>query len=60
MNKHKISTTKISAADKRIKALESTHAYAEYKIRHTGDLDSDLGNWLNNIMLSIEIVKHTK
>ena len=34
---------------KRIKALEITQAYAEYKTRHTGDLDSELINWTYNI-----------
>ena len=43
-----------SPVEKRIKALEITHAYAEYKIRHAGDLDNDLANWANNIMRFIE------
>ena len=37
----------------RIKALEITQAYAEYKMRSTGDLDGDLMNWTYNLMRSI-------
>jgi len=57
---HKILAPKTSTTDKRIKALEITRAYAEYKTRHAGDLDGDLANWANNIMLFIEIEKHEK
>ena len=38
-----------SSAEKRIRALEITRAYAEYKIRHAGDLDDDLADWTSNI-----------
>ena len=55
MDKHKI-----SAAEKRIKALEITRAYAEYKIRHAGDLDGDFHNWTNNIIRFIQIEKDGK
>ena len=47
-----------SAADlKRIKALETTYAYAEYKMRLAGDLDKDLADWASNIMYYIENLK---
>ena len=50
-----------SAAElKLIKALEITHAYAEYKTRLAGDLDSDLANWASNIMCLIENKKAKK
>ena len=45
---------------KRIKALEITRAYAEYKTRHAGDLDGDLADWTNNIMYLIENEKGKK
>jgi hypothetical protein len=45
---------------KRIKAMEITQAYAEYKMRITGDLDSDLNNWMDNIRLFIENEKAKK
>ena len=56
MDKSKV----FSAAEKRIKALEITHAYAEYKTRHAGDLDGDFANWANNIMRIIELEKAAK
>jgi len=34
---------------KRIKDLEITQAYAEYKMRSAGDMDGDLINWTFNI-----------
>ena len=50
-----------SAAElKRIKALEITRAYAEYKTRLAGDLDGDLAHWADNIMCFIENVKARK
>jgi hypothetical protein len=49
-----------SSAEKRIKALEITHAYALYKIRLAGDLDDDLSDWVNNITRSIEKEKAEK
>ena len=39
---------------KRIKNLEITRAYAQYKMRSAGDLDNDLKNWNYNLMYSIE------
>jgi len=39
----------------RIKALEITLAYSEYKTRYAGDLDSELVNWSNNIIRFIEL-----
>ena len=50
-----------SAAElKRIKVLEATYAYAEYKTRLAGDLDSDLAHWTNNIITLIERAKARK
>ena len=51
--------SKVSAAQT-LRALEITHAYAEYKIRHEGDLDSDLTNWADNIMNLINAKKSKK
>ena len=34
------------------KSIEITQAYAEYKIRHAGDLDEDLADWEYNLMRS--------
>jgi len=51
---------KVTPVEECIKALEITHAYAEYKMRHTGDLDDDLANWANNIKRFIEIKKAKK
>ena len=48
------------ATEKRIEALKITQAYAEYKTRHAGDLDSDLSNWANNIKRYIENKRQTK
>ena len=48
---------KESSIKKNIRALEITKAYAEYKIRHTGDLDADLVDWKNNIMCIIKKAK---
>jgi len=56
MDEHKVS----SPAEKRIKALEIAHAYAEYKIRHAGDLDGDLANWANDLKGFIEKEKAEK
>ena len=51
----------LSAAKlKRIRALEITHAYAEYKTRIAGDLDGALDNWADNIMRYIENAKAKK
>lgn len=47
MGKHK--TTK-----KEIKDLEIKKAYAEYKIRYAGDLDSEFDNWVNNLTIAIK------
>ena len=48
----------VSTADlMRIKSLEVTRAYAEYKMRSAGDLDSDLVNWTLNIMRFLEFEK---
>jgi hypothetical protein len=47
-------------AKKRIKDLEITKAYAEYKIRHAGDLDADLANWVNDISRFIAVKKSKK
>ena len=42
-----------SSSAERIKALEITRAYAEFKTRQ-GDLGEDLVNWTSNIMRFIE------
>ena len=52
-----MNNVKESLTKKNIKALEITKAYAEYKIRRTGDLDSDLANWENNISYIIKKAK---
>ena len=57
---HKISAPEISKADKRIEALKITHAYAEYKMRHAGDLDAEFTDWANNIMYFLDDKKHEK
>ena len=44
---------KITNAEK-LKFLEVTLAYAQYKTRHAGDLDTDLTHWANNIMCMIK------
>jgi len=40
--------------------LEVMKAYAEYKMRNTGDLDTDLVNWVYNINRFIAIKKRKK
>jgi len=35
--------------DKEDKVLEKNLAYAEYKMRHAGDLDADLSDWAYNL-----------
>ena len=35
---------------KDIKALEITHAYAEYKTRFAGDMDDEFANWPGNLL----------
>ena len=45
---------------KKLKPLEITYAYAEYKTRREGDLDSDLANWTNNILYLIKTQKTKK
>jgi hypothetical protein len=52
--------TNEGTALKRIKALEITKAYAEHKMRITGDLDSDLNDWMDNIRLFVENEKAKK
>jgi len=47
-------------AIKKLKPLEITYAYAEYKIRRECDLDSDLANWTNNILQLMKIKKGKK
>ena len=42
------------STEEKLKALLITHAYAEYKTRHAGDLDSDLTNWASNIKYYIK------
>ena len=54
MNKQRV----LSAATQRqIKPLEITQAYAEYKLRHAGDLDNDLAYWPQNVMRFIQLEK---
>lgn len=52
----KVSESRISSTPdpKRIKNLEITRAYAQYKMRSAGDLDNDLINWNYNLMYTIE------
>ena len=45
---------------KKLKPLEITYAYAEYKIRRECDLDSDLENWTNNILQLMKTRKGKK
>ena len=45
---------------KKLKPLEITYAYAEYKTRREGDLDSDLANWTNNILCLMKAQKSKK
>jgi hypothetical protein len=52
--------SKALSAKKSIKNLEITKAYAEYKIRHAGDLDADLANWVNDITHFIAVNKAKK
>ena len=52
--------TKSLPANKTVKELEITKAYAESKIRNAGDLDAELVNWVNNIARSIAISKGKK
>ena len=47
------------SSTERLKALEITQAYAEFKIRQ-GDLGEDIVNWTNNIMRFIENEKTEK
>ena len=49
-----------SASEKRIKALEITKAYAEYKLRHAGDLEGDYSEWPYNLSRFIEKEKAKK
>ena len=51
MNKHRIHAT---AIPNEIRCLMITLAYAEYKIRHAGDLDNDLCCWTDNIVRFIQ------
>lgn len=44
-----MSSHEASQAEKRLKALKITFAYAEYKMRQTGDLSAELANWTDNI-----------
>ena len=53
-------SVKVSSPKKTFKALEITRAYAEYKIRRTGDLDADLSNWVSNITRLIAVEKAKK
>ena len=52
--------SKALSAKKRIKDLEIKKAYAEYKIRHTGDLNIDLDDWVSNITELIAVKKGKK
>jgi len=52
--------SKTLSAKKRMKDLEITKAYAEYKMRYAGDLDADLANWVNDIARFIAIKKAKK
>ena len=51
---------KARTAEKSIKDLEITRAYAEYKTKYAGDIDADLADWVNNIRRSIAIKKSKK
>ena len=50
----------VSQAEKRLKSLKITCAYAEYKTRQSGDLDAELAHWTENIMQSIRKEKEKK
>jgi hypothetical protein len=52
--------SKAASAKKQMRDLEITKAYAEYKIRHAGDLDADLANWVNDISRFIAVKKTKK
>ena len=56
MSEHRV----FSDAEKRIKALEVTKAYAEYKLRHAGDLEGDYSGWPGNLTRFIEKEKAKK
>ena len=45
---------------KKLKPLEITYAYAEYKTRRECDFDSDLADWTNNIQQLIKARKGKK
>ena len=45
---------------KKLKPLEITYAYAEYKTRHECDFDNDLADWTNNILYLIKAKKGKK
>ena len=51
---------KVSSDKKVLKALETTKAYVEYKIRYSDDLDIDMSNWSNNISRFIALTKNKK
>ena len=51
--------SRVFSTNERLKALEITQAYAEFKIRQ-GDLGDDIVNWTNNIMRFIENEKTEK
>ena len=42
---------------KEIKALEITHAYAEYKTRFSGDMGEEFANWPGNLLKVIKSEK---
>ena len=52
MNKHKV----LSPSEKRIKNLEISLAYSNYK-KYSGDLDKELDHWSDNIAYLIEYEK---
>jgi len=54
MSAHRVRTAK------KLKPLEITYAYAEYKTRRECDFDSDLANWTNNILNLMKAQKMKK
>ena len=49
-----------NSTTKELKSLEITQAFAEYKIRHEGDLGNDFSNWTYNIQRLIKAKKNKK
>jgi len=49
-----------AGAVKKLKPLEITYAYAEYKTRHETDLDNGLANWADNLMYFMKAKKAKK